>query len=118
MTRVGRPQLQAYPRTAENQIVVAGSSGERGRGGHGPVDLSEAIPRDHVITAVQVADLLLRSEGIGNSGDYVPVTREQCFSAPVWNLLLANTPAAEHTLTKAAISRTLEQIPHMLDGMV
>ncbi len=72
----------------------------------------------HVITAVQVADLLLRSEGIGNSGDYVPVTREQCFSAPVWNLLLANTPAAEHTLTKAAISRTLEQIPHMLDGMV
>jgi HD-like signal output (HDOD) protein len=72
----------------------------------------------HVITAVQVADLLLRSEGIGISGDYVPVTREQCFSAPVWNLLLANTPAAEHALTKAAISRTLEQIPVMLEGMV
>jgi HD-like signal output (HDOD) protein len=72
----------------------------------------------HVITAVQVADLLLRSEGIGNSGDYVPVTREQCFSAPVWNLLLANTPPAEHALTKAAVSRTLEQIPVMLEGMV
>lgn len=72
----------------------------------------------HVVTAVQVADLLLRSEGIGISGDYVPVTREQCFSAPVWNLLLANTPPAEHALTKAAISRTLEQIPVMLEGMV
>jgi len=72
----------------------------------------------HVITAVQIADLLLRSEGIGNSGDYQPVTREQCFSAPVWNLLLANTPAAEQALTKAAVSRTLEQIPVMLEGMV
>jgi HD-like signal output (HDOD) protein len=72
----------------------------------------------HVITAVQVADLLLRSEGIGCSGDYVPVTREQCFAAPVWNLLLADTPAEEHALTKAAISRTLEQIPVMLEGMV
>lgn len=72
----------------------------------------------HVIAAVHVADLLLRSEGIGNSGDYVPVTREQCFAAPVWNLLLASTPEAEQALAQAAISRTLEQIPVMLEGMV
>ncbi len=73
---------------------------------------------DHVIAAVQLADLLLRSEGIGCSGNYVPVTREECFAAPVWNLLLAKTPEAEQALVKAAISRTLEQIPSMLEGMV
>ena len=72
----------------------------------------------HVIAAVQVADLLLRSSGIGCSGDFVPVTREQCFAAPVWDLLLANVSATERPLTKAAISRPLEQIPVMLDGMV
>jgi HD-like signal output (HDOD) protein len=72
----------------------------------------------HVITAVQLADLLLRSEGIGNSGDYTPVTKEQCLSAPVWNLLLANTPPGEQALTKAAVTRMLEQIPTMLEGMV
>ena len=78
----------------------------------------KAPQHGHVIAAVQVADLLLRSEGIGISGDYMPVTREQCFSAPVWNLLLAGVPETEQPLTKAAISRTLEQIPVMLEGMV
>ncbi len=73
---------------------------------------------NHVIAAVQLADLLLRSEQIGRSGNYVPVTREECFAAPVWNLLLAKTPEAEQALVKAAISRTLEQIPSMLEGMV
>jgi len=72
----------------------------------------------HVITAVRVADLLLRSEGIGCSGDFMPVTREQCYTAPVWNLLLADTPESEQALVKAAVSRTLEQIPVMLEGMV
>jgi HD-like signal output (HDOD) protein len=72
----------------------------------------------HVIAAVQVADLLLRSEGIGHSGDYVPVTREQCFAAPVWDVLLAGVPENERPLMKAAVSRTLEQIPVMLEGMV
>ena len=73
---------------------------------------------NHVIAAVQLSDLLLRAENIGRSGNYLPVTREECFAAPVWNLLLAKTPEAEQALVKASISRTLEQIPSMLEGMV
>ena len=72
----------------------------------------------YVIAAVQVADMLLRSEGIGCSGDYVPVTKEQCYSSPAWDLLLNGVPETEKPMTKAAISRTLGQIPLMLDGMV
>jgi putative nucleotidyltransferase with HDIG domain len=72
----------------------------------------------HTIAAVQLADLLLRSSKIGSSGDYVEVSRESCYSAPVWNVLLARTPEAEQAMVKASLSRTLEQIPMMLEGMV
>src|ERR1017187_9430458 len=72
----------------------------------------------HTIAAVQLADLLLRSSKIGCSGDYVEVTREAGYSAPVWNVLLARTPEAEQAIVKASLSRTLEQIPTMLEGMV
>ena len=79
----------------------------------------EAAPQfRHTLAAVRLADMLLRSENIGVSGDYTTVTREQCFDSAMWNQLLAKTPAAEQTIVKAALSRTLEQIPHMLAGMV
>jgi HD-like signal output (HDOD) protein len=73
---------------------------------------------NHTIAAVQLADLLLRSQKIGCSGDYVEVTREQCFESQAWGMLLANTSLPEQALAKAALSRTLEQIPVMLEGMV
>jgi putative nucleotidyltransferase with HDIG domain len=72
----------------------------------------------HTIAAVQLADLLLRSSKIGCSGDYVEISRDACYAAPVWQLLLARTPEPEQTLVKAALSRTLEHIPIMLEGMV
>ena len=72
----------------------------------------------HTVAAVQLADLLMRSSKIGCSGDYVEVTREACYSAPVWTGLLARTPEGEQALVKASLSRTLEQIPQMLEGMV
>jgi len=72
----------------------------------------------HTLAAVQLADLLLRSQKIGCSGDYMEVTREQCFATPVWAILLGKTPESEQALAKASLSRTLEQIPVMLEGMV
>jgi putative nucleotidyltransferase with HDIG domain len=79
----------------------------------------EAAPQHrHTLAAVRLADMLLHSENIGISGDYVPVTREECFNSAFWNQLLAKTPDAEQALVKAALSRTLEQIPNMLAGMV
>jgi len=72
----------------------------------------------HTIAAVQLADLLVRSSKIGCSGDYVEITPEACYAAPVWNVLLARTPEAEQAIVKASLSRTLDQIPTMLEGMV
>ena len=67
---------------------------------------------------MQIADLLLRSEKIGCSGNYLEVTREECFQAPGWKILLHDTPEAEQTIARAALSRTLGQIPQMLEGLV
>ncbi|HEX9046730.1 MAG TPA: HDOD domain-containing protein [Verrucomicrobiae bacterium] len=72
----------------------------------------------HTVAAVQLADLLLRSSKIGCSGDYREITREECYTVPAWQVLLARTPEAEQAMVKASLSRTLEQIPTMLDGMV
>lgn len=72
----------------------------------------------HTIAAVQLADLLLRSSKVGCSGDYVEVSREACYASPIWKVLLARTPEAEQAMVKAALSRTLDQIPLMLEGMV
>jgi len=70
----------------------------------------------HTTAAVQLADLLLRSSKIGCSGDYVEITPAAC--APIWDMLLARTPEAEQTIVKALLTRTLDQIPRMLEGMV
>jgi putative nucleotidyltransferase with HDIG domain len=78
----------------------------------------KAVQCPQVIAAVQIADLLLRSEKIGCSGNYLEVTREECFSAPGWKVLLHDTPEAEQNMARASLSRTLEKIPQMLEGLV
>ena len=71
-----------------------------------------------IVASVQIADLLLRSEKIGFSGNCVPVTREQCFTASGWKVLYPNVAVGENTIAQASLSRTLELIPDMLEGMV
>jgi len=71
-----------------------------------------------IIASVQVADLLMRSEQIGFSGNYVVVTPEQCLAASGWRVLLPNSQAAENAIARASLHRTLEQMPKMLEGLV
>jgi HD-like signal output (HDOD) protein len=72
----------------------------------------------HLIASVQIADLLIRSEKMGISGNYLEVTREQCFAASGWKVLFPDTHEAEQTIARASLSRTLEQMPQMLEGLV
>jgi len=82
---------------------------------HRPEQAAEYAP---TIASVQIADLLLRSEKIGFSGNCVPVTREQCFIASGCKVLFPNFKEGETAIAQASLSRTLEQIPSMLEGMV
>ena len=72
----------------------------------------------HVIASVQIADLLLRSEKIGCSGNYVPVTREQCMAASGWTVLFPNAQEAETAIARASLHRSLERLPNVLEGLV
>ena len=71
-----------------------------------------------IIAGVQIADLLLRSEGIGTSGNYMPVSREQCLAASGWGVLLPNANDAEQAIAKASLNRSLERLPNILEGLV
>jgi hypothetical protein len=70
------------------------------------------------VATVQIADLMMRSEKMGCSGNYQEVTKEQCMTAPGWNLLLADTPEMERTIMQASLSHKLELLPRMLEGLV
>lgn len=78
----------------------------------------EAPQFTQVIASVQIADLLLRAEQMGCSGNYVAVAYDQCFGASGWQVLLPNQPGAEQVIARAALSRTLEMMPQMLEGLV
>jgi HD-like signal output (HDOD) protein len=71
-----------------------------------------------VIASVQIADLLLRSEKIGCSGNYLPVTREQCLAASGWAVLSPNAQEAEQAISRASLHRSLERLPSVLEGLV
>jgi len=71
-----------------------------------------------VIASVQIADLLLRSEKIGCSGNYVPVTGEQCLQASGWSVLFPNALEAEQAIARASLHRSLERLPSVLEGLV
>jgi len=71
-----------------------------------------------IIAAVQIADLLLRSEQIGCSGNFLPVTRAQCLAASGWAVLLPNVNDAEQAIAKASLHHSLERLPQVLEGLV
>lgn len=72
----------------------------------------------HLIASVQIADLLMRSEKIGCSGNYIPVTREQCLAASGWAVLFPKGHDAEQAISRASLHRSLERLPHVLEGLV
>lgn len=73
---------------------------------------------ERIVASAQIADLLLRSEKIGCSGNYQEVTREECMAASGWNILLAKTPDMERNIVQASLSHKLQLIPRMLEGLV
>jgi putative nucleotidyltransferase with HDIG domain len=78
----------------------------------------KADAHQRVVASAQIADLLMRSEKIGCSGNYVEVTREQCMQASGWKILLTDTQEMERTIMEASLSHKLESIPRMLEGLV
>jgi HD-like signal output (HDOD) protein len=71
-----------------------------------------------IIGAVQIADLLLRREQIGCSGNYVEITNEHVMEVSRRSVLFPNAEEAQQAIERAAFHRSLEQLPGVLEGLV
>ena len=71
-----------------------------------------------IIASVQIADLLMRNAKIGCSGNYAEVTHDHCLAASGWHILFPNTQDAEQAIARASFNRSLERLPHILEGLV
>jgi len=71
-----------------------------------------------IIASVQIADLLMRKAQIGCSGNYVEVTQDHCLQASGWRILFPNEHDAEQAIARASFNRSLERLPHILEGLV
>jgi putative nucleotidyltransferase with HDIG domain len=78
----------------------------------------KAKSHGEIVASVQIADLLIRREKMGCSGNFIEVTSDQCFGASGWKVLFPNAHENELTLARASLSRTLELMPRMLEGLV
>lgn len=71
-----------------------------------------------IVAAVQIADLLVRHAGIGNSGDASPITPEIWLNASGWDILFPQRRESERAIAHAALRRSLERLPSILQGLV
>ncbi|HUB87547.1 MAG TPA: HDOD domain-containing protein [Verrucomicrobiae bacterium] len=71
-----------------------------------------------IIASVQIADLLMRNAQIGCSGNFVEVTHDHCLQASGWKILFPNLQDAGEAITRSSFNKTIERLPHMLEGLV
>jgi len=71
-----------------------------------------------IIAAVQIANLLVRHAQIGNSGETSIVTPEIWTGASGWEILFPQKRDAERAIACAALRRSLERLPSILQGLV
>ena len=71
-----------------------------------------------MIASVQIADLLMRNAQIGCSGNYIEVTHDHCLQASGWHILFPNMDDAGEAIARSSFNRSLERLPHVLEGLV
>ena len=71
-----------------------------------------------IIAAVQIANLLVRHAQIGNSGETSIITQEIWTGASGWQILFPERRDAERAIACAALRRSLERLPSILQGLV
>ncbi len=70
------------------------------------------------VSAVQIADMLVRHGGIGESGNRAPVSEESWAEAEGWKVLFPGDSTEEQAIARANLRRSLERLPAILEGMV
>jgi HD-like signal output (HDOD) protein len=71
-----------------------------------------------IVAAVQVADLMVRYERIGDSGNRGEVSADEWMHAVGWSILHPCAEDAERSIARASLKRSLERLPIILEGLV
>lgn len=71
-----------------------------------------------IVAAVQIADLMMRYARIGESGNPQIPTDEDWLKAAGWGILYPHSHDADHTIARAALKRSLDRLPTILEGLV
>ena len=80
---------------------------------------SRAAQYSNIVASVQIADLLVRHAKIGDSGNPEPVDEEAWLAAEGWDILFpAGRGQTERSIARAAMQRSLERLPQILEGLV
>lgn len=72
----------------------------------------------NTVAAVQVADMLVRHNKIGKSGNNAEVVADSWMTSPGWEMLFANQTEGEQAIARASLTRSLERIPAILESLV
>ena len=71
-----------------------------------------------LVAAVHIADMLARYARIGMSGNDSPVEDESWLETPAWRILHPDSSRTDQLIAQASLKRTLERLPHILEGLV
>jgi HD-like signal output (HDOD) protein len=71
-----------------------------------------------IVSAVQIANMLIRHANIGSSGDPVAVSDQEWLGASGWGILYPHKQEAELAIAHAHLRRSLERLPTILEGLV
>jgi putative nucleotidyltransferase with HDIG domain len=82
---------------------------------HQPENSSKA---PELVAAVHLADMLARFARIGTSGNNAEVKDEAWLETSAWRILHPNASKTDQAISQASLKRTLERLPHILEGLV
>lgn len=71
-----------------------------------------------LVAAVHIADMLARFASIGRSGNNARVEDESWLETEAWKILHPHASRTDQLIAQAALKRTLERLPTILEGLV
>jgi len=98
-----------------SQHQLPGVLAEVARHHHNP---ERAEKSRELAAAVHIADLLARYARIGSSGNRARVEDESWLHTAAWRILHPDAARTDQLIAQANLKRTLERLPHILEGLV
>ena len=81
-------------------------------------DPARARHQAKTVAAVQIADMLMRHNKIGDSGNKGEIAADGWMESAGWEMLFSQQTEGEKAIARASLSRTLERIPAILENLV